>query len=842
MIKLAEWINSCSTTDASSLIIGDLNCLDICWESGVVSDNIQKLFYDTVCDLGFVQIVNLPTRGANILDLIVCNNPLLVSSFNLLSPFSTSDHDVVVFNLNVFINDAVTNSSQCDKDVLLNDLDSSVCMASRHILWNKADWDALGSLFANVEWFNVFEGGTSSDECWSSFMNVAIFGIDHFVPTKIKSSNQKLKKQINSRTKHYPKGITKLFRRKASLWRRLKTNKNGRLKARYNQLSLKCMKALAFNEMAAEHNILKSGDLGKFYKFVNSKFGNRTGIGVLQDIHGSYLYSNIDKANVLNRYFASVCTLDNNIIPAVRTAPVNNTVETVVFKVTEIFKILKKQKKSLSAGPDGLPPIFFKMLAKQLATPLTYMFNHIFTVGLLPSVWKKALVTPIFKSGTSSSAENYRPISLTCVACKVFETVVKATIIHYLNSNHVLSDMQHGFLSRKSTCTNLLESVNDWTINLMNGSLTRVVYIDFRKAFDSCSHSKLLFKLSHYGIRGKLLGVIQSFLSNRSQKVVIDGISSKDIDIVSGVPQGSVLGPILFIVFINDLAEIFTDNVAINCFADDAKLFTELKSMSDWDDMKHCLDNLKNWADSWQLQISYKKCAQLDISSARIVSSFPQNTIGEEPICKILCTTDLGVTVDNNLNFSTHIATMVSKAKQRIGLLFRAFKSRVLNFLLIGFKSYILPLVSYCSPVWSPYQIGDILAIESVQQLFSRRVPGLESIGYAERLIKLSLPTLELRRLRADLLLCYKILHGLVDVKPDKLGLHLASSECVTRGHNFKLAKSHSRISARLNFFGCRIVDPWNSLPVSLVNACSAVVFKQELYNCDLSKFLVIKY
>ena len=140
-----------------------------------------------------------------------------------------------------------------------------------------------------------------------------------------------------------------------------------------------------------------------------------------------------------------------------------------------------------------------------------YMFKQMFSFGSLPTVWKKALVTPIFKGGTSSSPDNYRPISLTCVACKVFETVVKSKLIEHLTSNRVLFDMQHGFLSRRSTCTNLLESVNDWTINLMNGNLTRVVYVDFRRAFHSCGYSKLLHKLSHFGICEKLLLIIESF-------------------------------------------------------------------------------------------------------------------------------------------------------------------------------------------------------------------------------------------------------------------------------------------------------------------------------------------
>src|ERR1051325_946301 len=153
-------------------------------------------------------------------------------------------------------------------------------------------------------------------------------------------------------------------------------------------------------------------------------------------------------------------------------------------------------KNSLSSGPDGLPPTLFKNLASTLARPITLMCRYIFSTGNLPSVWKTALVTPVFKKGQSSCVENYRPISLTCVTCKVFETAVKSQIHNSLLHNALLNNAQHGFMPGHSTWTNLLESLNDWTINLKNGNSTRVAHFDFTRALDSVSHFKLLLKLS----------------------------------------------------------------------------------------------------------------------------------------------------------------------------------------------------------------------------------------------------------------------------------------------------------------------------------------------------------
>jgi hypothetical protein len=189
---------------------------------------------------------------------------------------------------------------------------------------------------------------------------------------------------------------------------------------------------------------------------------------------------------------------------------------------------------------------------------------------------------------------------------------------------------------------------------------------------------------------------------------------------------------------------------------------------------------------------------------------------------------DLGVLFDTRLRFSAHIAQVVSKSKQRLFLLFRAFRIREKNPLLRAYKSYILPLLNYCSSVWSPSLLGDIKSIESVQRLFTRRVAGMEYLCYRNRLKQLKLPSLELLRLRADLLLCYKILNGHLAGIPEDYGLRVKKRSS-TRGHSNKLFTDHSRVDARRNFFGARIVKPWNSLPSKLVNSVSIASFRYEL-------------
>ena len=229
----------------------------------------------------------------------------------------------------------------------------------------------------------------------------------------------------------------------------------------------------------------------------------------------------------------------------------------------------------------------------------------------------------------------------------------------------------------------------------------------------------------------------------------------------------------------------------------------------------------------------------MDIGNKQNTSDFNSININGLDLECVAELKDLGVTLDTHIKFAPHITQIVARAKQRLFLLFRAFTTRETAPLLLAFKSYILPLLSYCSTVWSPALFGDFCIIESVQRLFTRKLSGMKELSYKDRLMALDLPTLELRRLRADLTMCFKILNGHMAGTPENFGLTL--SGVGTRGHNKKLYVQHSRIEARRNFFGSRVVSPWNSLPVDLINSSNIHSFKWGLKAYDgLNKFLKI--
>ena len=385
-----------------------------------------------------------------------------------------------------------------------------------------------------------------------------------------------------------------------------------------------CKNSVYAHSCDLEKKVLAAGDLGAFYRFVNSKLSCRTGIAPLMDVNGDYVLDNEAKANLLNSYFAKVCVHDNSIVPLLRNTVCNDSLSEVNFSSSTLMKLMSNQKSSLPAGPDGLPPLFYKKMASCLAGPCSKIYDAIFKCGNIPAIWKTAFVTPVFKKGKTSLAENYRPISLTCVACKLFESVIKSEMVSFLKDHSLLNSAQHGFVAGHSTTSNMLESLNDWTVNIMNGHYSRVAYIDFAKAFDSVVHSKLIVKCLSLGFSGNLIKIITSFLADRSQKVVIrnaisgsgknrNAISGSE-NIISGVPQGSVLGPLLFVIFINDLSDVFPSSIVSKYFADDAKLYTEIKSGEDIDRLQHSLDDLSEWAEGWQLSIAIKKCCTMDIT------------------------------------------------------------------------------------------------------------------------------------------------------------------------------------------------------------------------------------
>ena len=372
-----------------------------------------------------------------------------------------------------------------------------------------------------------------------------------------------------------------------------------------------------------------------------------------------------------------------------------------------------------------------------------------------------------------------------------------------------------------------------WLSSLNSGQSTDVIYIDFAKAFDTVSHPKLLHKLKSYGILGKLLQWITAWLTGRSQSVKLGDIYSSFKAVLSGVFQGSVLGPLLFLIFINDLPDNISPDANPTLFADDLKLSSDQKNIQVSSSPLHVfcpilqtsLDSIHAWSILWQLHISIPKCSTLSISNVK--SHKPRlYSINSHPLPQVTSCSDLGVIIDNKLTFSNHILSITKKAYIQSLLLSRCFLSKNANLLQRAFTSFVRPTLEYASPIWSPHLTKDILLLEKVQRRFTKSIRSIHSLPYESRLDKLKLDTLSLRRTNIDLCTCYRIIHHLTPLDPSHF---FTPRNTITRGHPFSLVKPPVRLDSSKFAFQSRTIDPWNSLPLTVVASESVAVFKFKL-------------
>ena len=294
-----------------------------------------------------------------------------------------------------------------------------------------------------------------------------------------------------------------------------------------------------------------------------------------------------------NRQFQSVFVKEDHKIPVPKlgdtTAP---TIGDLKITTKGVEKQLSTLNINKASGPDQIPNIFLKQTAKESASVLAALFTQSLQTGNLPDDWLSANVSPIFKKGDRGLASNYRPVYLTCVCCKLMEHILVRHMLRHFDDKKIISDKQHGFRKGHSCETQLITTVNDLLASADVGNRMDIAILDFSKAFDMVSHRRLMSKLDHYGIRGNIHKWISSFLNNRNQKVVIDGYSSDTISVDSGVPQGSVLGPILFLVFINDLPDLVKSQCRL--FADDCLLYNEIQTSNDSLQLQKDLKLLEN--------------------------------------------------------------------------------------------------------------------------------------------------------------------------------------------------------------------------------------------------------
>ena len=766
--NLCDYLITLESPNRTLILAGDFNLPRLYGTNGHLAptDQLSLLFDECTDTLSLTQLNRHPSRPNtdNVLDLIFCPSTLTsaLSSPAICEEFLKSDHLGLSFTLEFR---KPPNESQ-----------------PPYRNYRKGDYTEFNHYLSTIDWDWLYQSSTDISNFSDKITEQLNRGTILFVPMSQYKNSTKL-----------PFALQRLRKKRRKLFLKRTTHSH-----QYKDATKSFTKALRTYLSNNEKVLIDNGNLKGLYNHVKRRTKDKTSDFPLTN-QGIPITNPIDKANTFSEYFSSVYTNSDNNTPIIPLRT-QGTLTHFAFYETRINKALKILKPKLSSGPDGIPMYLLKKVRNTISYPLSLLYDWSFSSGTCPSSFLQTRVTPVFKKkGSRSLTENYRPISIGSAIAKVMEKLITDRLLTYLQTNHLLSDHQHGFLPSRSTTTQLLSCVNDWTSLKASNRPCYVVYLDFKKAFDSVDHSKLTQKLEAYGIQGPLLKWIKAYLSNRTQSVSIASILSDPKPIISGILQGSCIGPILFLIFINDLLDSFPD-IKLAAYADDIKLYHSNPLL-----IQTALDRVSNWCNLWQLSLSPTKCCGISLGSG------PSHTFSilDNPIPNLTSIVDLGVTIDPTLNFSAHVKQMVKKAKQASWVTLKCFTSGNRANLIKAYTTYVRPKLEYCTQVWSPQTKADSFLIERVQKHFTRQIyfrSGLKKKPYELRLKTLKLDTLEDRRIKQDMTLAHKIYHELTFC-PNLLQRKHISRPLV---HNYRLQQDTLTPKYRSLFFSNRIVPLWN--------------------------------
>ena len=480
--------------------------------------------------------------------------------------------------------------------------------------------------------------------------------------------------------------------------------------------------------------------------------------------------------------------------------------------IAGVTKLLKEINPYKATGPDCIPAKLLKEMAEELSPSLALIFTASLQQGKIPQDWKKALVTPLFKKGDQNNPTNYRPVSLTSICCKLLEHIIHSNVITHLNAHNIISDTQYGFRKRRSAELQLIHTIHDFAYNLNERKQTDAILLDFCKAFDKMSHRHLKLKLEYYRVRNQILKWISSFLEDHTQCVVCGGYTSDPANVISGVPQGTVLGPLLFLIYINDLPECVSSMCSL--FADNCLVYRKIESERDIEVLQNDLTNLELWARKWLMTFNTDKCKVIQISLKPLTLN--SYTLYGRHLKGVNEAKYLGVTIDCKLSFTKHIEC--KKANSTLAFIRQNLKSCQRQTKADAYSLYVKPILEYAAVVWTPHTRCDIDKLETVQRRAARFVMSdyNRTSSITAMLHNLNWNTLYSRRRTSRLCLLYKILHNLVDVI---LPEYIVPSTRFTREHDQKFILPQSRIDTYKFSFFPNSIRLWNNLPLETVHA-----------------------
>lgn len=761
-VATLEEIYNISRPEDSVVVLGDFNLTDVNWSydedlqcmlpSSTLSD-IECCFIDPSLQMNLRQLNHIPNMNGRFLDLVFSNDTIFKVSESL-TPFTLNDTNHKP--LEICFNTSEINES------------FNQHLASRTRLnFKKADTMKLRNHLININWEEEFSDSEDINTNLDTFYDKLFEGFDLFVPLT--------KTTTNTHKPWYDDALINLKNRKDKAYKRMRCTNTDVDKIEFIKIKneFNSYYDLRFNAYITEVQNKIKDDPKYFWKFFSDKRETK-GYPSTMQFDNSTSSKPKEIANLFASFFQSIYKSDDYLYNDQPIYNANCSIHIPTISAAEILNAIKHL--GTGCGPDTIPSSVIKTLANEICYPLKLLFNKSLCTGVFPNKWKISKITPVFKSGKRSDISCYRGIATTSTIPKLFEILVcdafKKIIPRHLSFN------QHGFMPGRSTTTNLVEFTNITMKSIENHQQVDTIYTDFSKAFDSIDHKRVLMKLDTFGFSSMFVKWFHSYLMDRHQIVEIGGEKSNPIRATSGVPQGSHIGPWLFLIFIDDITKVIQNSYVL-LFADDIKIFRQINNVIDAVKLQEDINRISVWCNNNQLHLNINKCKLMSFHRKAMPIIFDY-TINGTLLGRITEIKDLGVTFVSCMSFSRHIDLCISKANSMFGFLRRwtiDIKDQTALFAL--YFAYIRCHLEYAVTVWCPYNAVHINRIEAVQKRvllyilrktnwnYDHNKPYHENLAllppYLERCKNYKIATLNNRRQQISASLLGNVLLGHID-------------------------------------------------------------------------------
>lgn len=689
MQSLVSDLTTVADGTGTTILAGDFNLPDINWENLTTSsasdrESKEGVFINFCVAQGLSQFVKRPTHGtSSILDLVFSNDDAIYS-LDVLPNVITSDHRIIRFSV-----DAVPRIT---------------CGKPCYIDYNKADFPAMEAMLANTEWNAFFANCACVDAMYEQFITLLHAIIRAHAPSS-RASRSNLNAHI------------------ADLCKSLEQARSER-EVKYLQKAL--ARSIKRQRILTEYAILKSSCPKAIFNYVRKRIVVKDTLTALRRPDGTVTTDDREKAEILRSHFAKTYPSNEELQerelrapPTLPAGPLRYTVEDVDVTPANVARHLQQIQAKTSESPDGIPAIIFKKLGFSICEPLSMIFRRSLDEGKVPEKFRVAVVCPVHKKGSHTDPANKRPISLTVVPSKILESIISRAIYTNASSQGLISSAQFAYRPGLSATLQLLETQFDWAKELNNNHCFDAIFFDLQSAFERVTHAKLIALLPSFGIGTILVQWITDFLSDRTFRVRVNEHYSDTTKVTSGCPQGTILGPLMFILYINSLEYILPPTISTKVYADDIKIYARADTESQRSLLQQTLNDFSQWCTALDLKLSVEKCAVLHFGhrNAHRTYAIYNQTIQSDTTVK-----DLGVVTLTSLKYSDHVNGVTLRASRRANWILRAFSLTDPALYIKLFTIYVEPMITYASSVWYPGLKKDQETLDRLRRSFIRRV------------------------------------------------------------------------------------------------------------------------